>query len=81
MVENKSERWIISVEKADMMLKGATRLIDSAILPLARRYQIDNMFETNMIRGSIVSDIICIRVVSSFDVMNIVQYLETRISL
>ena len=43
--EDLSERWCISVKQAQMTLDATTRrLVQSAIMPLSRRYRVDRMF-------------------------------------
>ena len=52
-----SERWCISVAQAALTLKATTRkLVRSAIMPLARRYRVDRMFQVNRIRGHMATD-------------------------
>ena len=55
--EDLSERWCISVAQATLTLKATTRkLVRSALMPLARRYRVDRMFEVNRIRGKMATD-------------------------
>ena len=52
-----SERWCISLFQAKETLKRTTqRFIRSAILPLARRYKADRMFELPRLRGDWFTD-------------------------
>ena len=52
-----AERWGISLAKAIQTLKATTqRIVRSAVLPLARRYRADRMFERPRIRGMMYSD-------------------------
>ena len=55
--EDLSERWGISVAQATMTLKATTRrLVRSALMPLARRYRVDRMFEVRRIHGKMATD-------------------------
>ena len=52
-----AERWGISLSKATQTLKVTTqRILRSALMPLARRYRADRMFERPRIRGTMYSD-------------------------
>jgi hypothetical protein len=52
-----SERWGLSVAQAALTLKATTRhLLRSAIMPLARRYRADRMFEPNRLQGTWATD-------------------------
>ena len=52
-----SERWFIGLEQAKKTLAATTqRMIRSAILPLARRYRADRMFERPRIKDVIFTD-------------------------
>ena len=54
-----SERWGISIPQADMTLKSTPRrLLRSAIMPPARRYRVDRMFDINIIKGKISTETI-----------------------
>ena len=66
--EDLSERWCISVAQATLTLKATTRkLVRSALMPLARRYRVDRMFEVNRIRGKMATDIMDARCNSIHD--------------
>jgi hypothetical protein len=55
--EELSERWGLSVAQAALTLKSTTRrLIRSALMPLARRYRVDRMFEPNRLAGTFATD-------------------------
>jgi hypothetical protein len=55
--EELSERWGLSVAQAALTLKATTRrLIRSALMPLARRYRVDRMFEPNRLSGIFATD-------------------------
>ena len=55
--EDLSEKWGISISQAALTLKVTTRrLIRSALMPLARRYRVDRMFNINHIRGMMATD-------------------------
>ena len=63
--EDLSERWVISVRQATETLKRTTqKFIRSAILPLARRYRVDRMFERKTLSGSWSTDTMDGRIVS-----------------
>ena len=52
-----SERWGLSIPQAKLTLKATTRnLIRSAIMPLARRYRADRMFQPRRIEGTFATD-------------------------
>ena len=52
-----SERWFIGIKKAKDTIKNTTqRTLRSALLPLARRYRADRMYERPRIRGTIYTD-------------------------
>ena len=52
-----SERWFIGLKKAKDTIKNTTQqILHSAILPLARRYRADRMYERPRIRGTIYTD-------------------------
>ena len=52
-----SERWMISVKKATDTLKKTTqKFLRSAVLPLARRYRVDKMFERKTLAGNWSTD-------------------------
>jgi hypothetical protein len=55
--EELSERWQIGMAQAKETLKRTTqRLVRSAVMPLARRYRADRMFEKKRLRGMWSSD-------------------------
>ena len=55
--EDLSERWGLSVAQAALTLKATTRrLIRSALMPLARRYRVDRMFQPNRLQGTFATD-------------------------
>jgi hypothetical protein len=55
--EDLSERWQIGLAQATETLKRTTqRLKRSAVMPLARRYRADRMFERKRLRGMWASD-------------------------
>ena len=52
-----SERWFIGLKKAKDTIKNTTqRILRSALLPLARRYRADHMYERPRIWGTIYTD-------------------------
>ena len=52
-----SERWFIGLSQAKKTLASTTqRMIRSAILPMARRYRADRMFERPRIKGVVYTD-------------------------
>ena len=60
-----SERWFIGLQQAANTIKAtAQRLLRSAILPLARRYRADRMYERPQFRGVIYTDTLNGRVTS-----------------
>lgn len=57
-----SERWGLSVAQAALTLKATTRkLVRSALMPLARRYRVDRMFEPNRLQGTFATDTMDLR--------------------
>ncbi len=57
--EDLSERWQIGLEQSTETLKRTTqRVIRSAVMPLARRYRADRMFQTKRLAGKWASDTI-----------------------
>ena len=53
-----SERWFIGLKQATQTIKSTSqRLLRSAILPLARRYRADRMYEHPRLHGVIYTDI------------------------
>ena len=55
--EDLSDRLNISVAQAAMTLRATTRkLVRSALMPLARRYRVDRMFEANRVKGVVATD-------------------------
>ena len=55
--EELSERWGLSISQAKLTLKATTRnLVRSALMPLARRYRVDRMFQPNRIEGTFATD-------------------------
>ena len=55
--EELSERWGLSIAQAALTLKATTRrLVRSALMPLARRYRVDRMFEPNRLSGTFTTD-------------------------
>ena len=60
-----SERWFIGLQQAANTIKATTqRLLWSAVLPLARRYRADRMYERPQFRGVIYTDTLNGRVTS-----------------
>jgi hypothetical protein len=60
-----SDCWGISIAQAAMTLKATTqKYMQSALMPLARRYQVDQYFEQNTFRSHVYSDTMDRRVVS-----------------
>jgi hypothetical protein len=52
-----SERWGLSIAQAELTLKATTRqLLRSALMPLARRYRADRMFQANRLEGTWATD-------------------------
>ena len=52
-----SERWFIGLKQATQTIKSTSqRLLRSAILPLARRYRADRMYERPRLRGVVYTD-------------------------
>jgi len=50
--EDLSERWSIGLGQARETLKRTTqRIVRSAVMPLARRYRADRIFEKRRLRG------------------------------
>jgi hypothetical protein len=55
--EELSEKWGLSLAQAALTLKATTRrLIRSALMPLARRYRTDRMFEVKRLQGTFATD-------------------------
>jgi hypothetical protein len=55
--EDLSERWQIGLEQSKETLKRTTqRVVQSAVMPLARRYRADRMFQTKRLAGMWASD-------------------------
>jgi hypothetical protein len=55
--EDLSERWQIGLEQSKETLKRTTqRVVRSAVMPLARRYRADRMFQTKRLAGMWASD-------------------------
>ena len=52
-----SERWLIGLKQAKDTIRNTTqRILHSALLPLARRYRADRMYERPRIRGVVYTD-------------------------
>ena len=52
-----SERWFIGLKQATQTIKSTSqRLLRSAILPLARQYRADRMYECPWLRGVVYTD-------------------------
>ena len=52
-----SERWFIGLAQAEKTIHATTqRLLQSAILPLVRRYRADRMYERLRFRGTVYTD-------------------------
>ena len=52
-----SEQWFIGLKKAKYPIKNTTQqILRSALLPLARRYRADRMYERPQIQGTIYTD-------------------------
>lgn len=63
--EELSERWGLSLAQAKLTLKATTRrLVRSALMPLARRYRVDRMFDVKRLRTTIATDTMDARVTS-----------------
>lgn len=63
--EDLSERWCIGLGQAKETLKRTTqRIVRSAVMPLARRYRADRMYEKRRLRGEWFTDTMDGRVVS-----------------
>ncbi len=63
--EELSERWGLSIAQAALTLKATTRhLIRSALMPLARRYRADRMFQVNRLEGTWATDTMDMRCTS-----------------
>jgi hypothetical protein len=78
--EELSERWGLSIAQAALTLKATTRrLVRSALMPLARRYRVDRMFEPNRLSGIFATDTMDMRCNSIHD-ERYCQVLPTRIS-
>jgi hypothetical protein len=57
-----SERWGLSVAQAALTLKATTRhLLRSALMPLARRYRADRMFQVPRLEGTWATDTVDMR--------------------
>ena len=55
--EDLSERWGLSLAQAALTLKATTqKLTRSALMPLARRYRADRMFDVRRIHGTMSTD-------------------------
>ena len=55
--EDLSERWSLSLAQAAMTLKATTqKLTRSALMPLARRYRADRMFDVRRLHGTMSTD-------------------------
>ena len=55
--EDFSERWLIGLKRAKDTIRNTTqRTLRSALLPLARRYRADRMYERPRIRGVVYTD-------------------------
>jgi hypothetical protein len=55
--EDLSEKWGLRVAQAALTLKASTRrLIQSALMPLARRCRMDRMFSANRLEGTFATD-------------------------
>ena len=55
--EDLSKRWGLSLAQAALTLKATTqRLTRSALMPLARRYRADRMFDVRQIHGTMSTD-------------------------
>ena len=55
--EDLSERWLIGLKRAKDTIQNTTqRILRSALLPLARRYRADCMYEQPRIRGVVYTD-------------------------
>ena len=60
--EDLSERWGLSLAQAALTLKATTRfLLRSALMPLARRYRADRMFQANRLQGTWATDTVDMR--------------------
>jgi hypothetical protein len=60
--EELSERWGLSIVQATLTLKATTRkLVRSALMPLARRYRVDRMFQPNRLQGTFATDTMDLR--------------------
>jgi hypothetical protein len=60
--EQLSERWGLSIAQAALTLKATTRqLVQSALMPLARRYRTDRMFAPNRLEGTFATDTMDLR--------------------
>ena len=54
-----SEPWLIGLSQARETLKRTTqRIVRSAVMPLARRYRADRIFEKRRLRGKWFTDIV-----------------------
>ena len=55
--EDLSKRWLIGLKRAKDTIQNTTqRILRSALLPLARRYRADCMYERPQIRGVVYTD-------------------------
>jgi hypothetical protein len=55
--EDLSERWGLSLAQATLTLKATTqKLVRSAVMPLARRYRADRMFDVRRVHGMMSTD-------------------------
>ena len=58
--EDLSERWLIGLGQARETMKRTTqRTVRSAVMPLARRYRADRIFEKRRLRGKWFTDTCC----------------------
>ena len=56
--EDLSKRWRLSKAQATLTLEATTqKLVRSAIMPLARRYRVDRMFDVRQVHGMMSIDI------------------------
>ena len=55
--EDLSKRWGLSLAQATLTLKSTTqKLVRSAVMPLARRYRADHMFDVRRVHGMMSTD-------------------------
>ena len=66
-----SERWFIDLKQATQTIKSTSQwLLRSAILPLARRYRADRMYERPRLHGVVYTDTINRKISMTFPLVS-----------